>query len=282
MLPATANLPFAPTEDDLPYDDADVDQAAEQGVLLAPTEDDLPYDDGEPVESHKHRLQQALSTDPLERRWAGRNDCFIGANQALYYSALQEKRNDFRAPDVMIMLDVPHRTRKSWVIWQEDGKGPDLVIEFLSPTTEAVDRGDKMRIYETVLKIPEYFLYSPDSGLLEGYRLATKKGRLAYERLQPDAHERLASEILGLHLGVWNGIYQGYEGPWLRWYTPEGTLLATPQEAEAEAEQKRTEAEQKRTEAEQKRTEAEQRNQNLQERLAAYERAFGPLPDPRV
>ncbi len=232
-------------------------QEATANVTAALTEDDLPYDDGEPVESHKHRLQQALSTDPLERRWAGRDDYFIGANQALYYSALQEKRNDFRAPDVMIMLDVPHRSRKSWVIWQEDGKGPDLVLELLSPTTEAVDRGDKMRIYATLLKVPEYFLYDPDSAVLEGYRLATKKGRLAYTRQKPGPKGRLVSECLGLHLGVWNGIYQGYQGPWLRWYTPEGELLLTPQEAEAEA---------------------GVHNQELRERLAAYEREFGPLP----
>jgi hypothetical protein len=48
---------------------------------------------------------------------------------------------------------------------------------------------------------PEYFLFDPESGILEGFRLVT--GR--YEPLLRDAAGRLASEQLVLPLGVFDG-----------------------------------------------------------------------------
>ena len=195
------------------------------------------------MEALKHRLQQALCVDPLERRLAGQNNYFIGANQALYYSLLQLKRDDFRAPDVMIMLDVEHRARKSWVIWQEGGRGPDVIIELLSPSTAAVDRGDKKRLYEAIVRVPEYFLFDPETGELAGYQLVNVDGKLAYEALSPSAEGRLPCRRLGLLLGPWDGDYQGYAGPWLRWFTEDGQLVPTPQEAEASERAARQQAE---------------------------------------
>src|SRR5205085_1558056 len=112
-----------------------------------------------------------------------------------------------RGPDFFVVLNTEHRNRDSWVIWEENGQAPNLILEITSPSTEAADRGDKMRIYEKVLRIPEYFLYDPQTGALEGYRLG--RGPV-YERIQPTAAGRLPSEHLGLELGVEECTYLTY------------------------------------------------------------------------
>lgn len=57
-----------------------------------------------------------------------------------------------------------HDRMRSWVVWQEDGRTPDGVIELLSATTETADRGEKMRIYAKLLREPEYYLFDPLAG----------------------------------------------------------------------------------------------------------------------
>jgi Uma2 family endonuclease len=47
---------------------------------------------------------------------------------------------------------------------------PDLIIEVLSPTTEAIDRDDKYKVYERY-GVREYWLVSPDARYAEVHRL---------------------------------------------------------------------------------------------------------------
>lgn len=74
-----------------------------------------------------------------------------------------------------------------------------------------------------------------------------------------------------MELGIWQGIYQGVELPWMRWWDAEGNLLLAADEraeqAELAVEQAQSEAEQER----QRRIEAEQRIQALEARLRELE-----------
>jgi len=213
-----------------------------------PTQDELPWDDGEPMETPKHREQMNLLIHSLQRWLAGREDVYVGGNMALYYSDLQARNQDFKAPDFFVVLDAtpaserPDRQRKSWVVWEEDGRTPDVVIELLSESTEREDRGRKMRIYAS-LNVGEYYLYDPVGGLLEGYRLT---GR-AYAPMTPRSDGDLDCTVLGLRLGVVDGSLFQQEGPWLRWKTPQGELLRCGEE---EAELQRARADQERARAE--------------------------------
>ena len=46
---------------------------------------------------------------------------------------------------------------------------PDLVVEVLSPSTEAFDRGAKFRAYQTIESLKEYLLVSQGKPLIEQY-----------------------------------------------------------------------------------------------------------------
>jgi Uma2 family endonuclease len=93
------------------------------GVILPPTEDELPCDDGIPMETQRHALQLQLLIDPLRLYWTDRQDVYVGGNMFVYFSLEQVRHQDFRGPDFFVVLGVPRRERKSWVVWQE-GKGP--------------------------------------------------------------------------------------------------------------------------------------------------------------
>jgi len=186
------------------------------------------------MDSERHGKQQTLLTSSLGRAWDDRDDFYVGGNMFIYYSQLQQKQNDFRGPDVFVVLDTTRRERKSWVVWGENGRTPDVVIELLSPSTEQVDRGEKMRIYAQLLRVSFYYLFDPLTGVLEGYELDHTVR--AYVRLAPLSDRDLPCPVLGLRLGVRPGRYQGLEADWLRWLDAEGRPLPTDEEiAGAEA-----------------------------------------------
>ncbi len=241
-----------------------------------PRATELICDDGEPMESLRHVRQMMLLIESLSHAWRERDDFFVGGNMFLYFSETQARRNDFRGPDVFVVMGTERRERRAWVVWEEGGKTPDVVIELLSDTTESVDRGEKMRIYARALKVAEYFLFDPFGGTLEGFELDLSGH---YRPKSRNASGRLESKMLGLELGTLPGRYGEIEADWLRWFERDGRPLALPSEhAELEArraddEKKRADDEKARADDEKARADQEQaRADALAARLAAYER----------
>jgi Uma2 family endonuclease len=238
-----------------------------------PSSNELVIGPGEPMETERHLRQMLLLIDSLEFAWRDRTDFFVGGNLFLYFSETQSKRNDFRSPDVMIVLDTTKRERRAWVVWEEDGKTPSLIIELLSDATEHVDRGEKMRVYAR-LKVAEYFLFDPFTGVFEGYELDVLRG--AYARKQPDPLGRIRCEQMDLSLGKVVSSYHGIQAAWLRWIFPNGTAIPLPvEQADAETERANAEAERANAEAERANAETERANaeaervRQLTEELAA-------------
>jgi Uma2 family endonuclease len=235
-----------------------MDPVVPRPVRFPPSSKDLVIGPGEEMESERHLRQMLLLIDSLEFAWRVRTDFFVAGSLSLYFSETQFKRNEFRDPDVMVVLDTTKRERRAWVVWEEDGKTPSVIIELLSETTEHVDRGEKMRVYAR-LKVGEYFLFDPFTGVFEGYELDVHG---VYARKQPDPLGRIRCEQMDLSLGKVVSSYHGVQAPWLRWISPNGIPVALPSE-QADAEAKRANAEAKRANAEAERV------RQLTEELAA-------------
>lgn len=77
------------------------------------------------MESSLHYMQLLLMVSCLEWVWRDRTDFFIGANLSIYFSRQQLRNKDFRGPDFFLVKNTTKHPRKSWVIWEEDGKYPD-------------------------------------------------------------------------------------------------------------------------------------------------------------
>lgn len=272
-----------------------------------PTEDELPYEDGWVSESNVHQGNPTLLKMTLHHRLAGVQEAFIGVNMFVYYSPDQVKTNDFLGPDFFVALDRPVDRHKSYVMWEQGGRPPDVVIEMLSDSTATNDRGKKLRLYQDRLRVSEYYLYDPWTSELTGFRLTAG----VYQPIAEEPDGSMVCQRLGLKLVRWEGVYEGLLNVWLRWATLDGVLLPTPEEdalrlveeqrlvaeqerviaeqAQLVAEQERAIAEQERAIAEQARHAAEQAQQaaedgrrraaDLEARLQRYQQQFGNLPE---
>jgi Uma2 family endonuclease len=193
---------------------------------------ELDESDGEPLESHWHVLQIGLLLDALAWWFRGRDDYYAGGNMFIYYSEEQARTRRYRGPDFFYVRGVKRLPiRRYWVVWLEDGRYPDLIIELLSPKTAKEDRTTKKELYERTFKTHEYFCYDPLDERLEGWRL---RDRLSYQPIDLDERGWMWVEGLGLWLGPWQGTYQGYEAVWLRFYDPSGQLVPLHGEAAAQ------------------------------------------------
>ena len=172
-----------------------------------------------PLESYAHLQQILILLQCLEWLWQERNDYFAAANLTIYYSPNQKKSEDFRGPDFFVVLGTERRLdRKSWVVWGEGGKYPDVIVEILSPSTAKIDRGQKKQIYQDIFRTPDYFWFDPETLELQGFRLMEGQ----YQAIEPTDRGWLWSDLLGLFLG----IYQQQ----LRYFNREGELIPTPAE----------------------------------------------------
>ncbi len=214
-----------------------------EDIVIPPS--DL-WSDEPPLETDLHLRQMVLLIACLEWAWSDRQDFYCAGNLTIYYSPRQRKSEQFRGPDFFVVLGTERKSRKSWVVWEEEGKYPNVIVELLSASTAVTDRGLKKQIYQDIFRTPEYFWFDPVQLEFQGFELV----RGEYQPLQPNPQGWLWSQALQLFLGI--------HDQQLRFFTAVGQLVATPEEY-ARA--------------------AEARAYSAEALLARYRQQFGDLPD---
>lgn len=182
-----------------------------------------PYSDEPELESSLHLAQMILLLSCLEWWWQQRQDFFAAGNLSIYYQPEPFQSNKFRGPDFFVVLGCDRRPRKSWMVSQEGGRFPNVIVEILSAKTAKVDRTAKKDLYQNLFKTPEYFWFDPRPNRLEfkGFRLQAGQ----YQDIQPNAAGWLWSAELNLYLGVVNEF--------VRYFTPEGVMVPNFEEETA-------------------------------------------------
>jgi Uma2 family endonuclease len=176
------------------------------------------WSDEPPLESDLHRKQIDLLIRLLEWLWRERQDFYASGNLTVYFNPEQIKSRDFRGPDFFVVLGTERKPRKSWVLWAEGGKYPNIIVEILSDKTAGTDRGLKKQLYQDIFRTPDYFWFDPVSLEFQGFHLVDG----TYQALEPNPQGHLWSQQLELFLG----IHQRE----LRFFTVEGDLIPTPEE----------------------------------------------------
>jgi hypothetical protein len=169
------------------------------------------------------------------------------------------------APDWFYVPNVPPtldgQSRRSYVLWQEF-IAPLIILEFVSGTgKEERDRTPwtgKFFIYEQVIRPAFYGIYEVQKASIELYRHVTNH----FELVPANERGHFPIAELGVEIGIWQGVYQNLELPWLRWWDADGNLLLTGWET---SEQEKLIAKQDRQRAEQER----QKNEILIAQLRA-------------
>ncbi|MCA2716427.1 Uma2 family endonuclease [Microcystis sp. M169S2] len=183
------------------------------------------WSDEPPLESDLHLQQITILIGCLERLWQERSNYYASGNLTIYYNEEQLKKRDFCGPDFFVVLDTEKRPRKSWVVWGEGGKYPNVIVEILSDSTANIDRNKKKNLYQNTFRTPNYFWFDPESLELQGFRLIAGQ----YQAIAANENGYLWSEQLELYLGIFDRK--------LRYFTVDGQLVPTPQEAELEQRQ---------------------------------------------
>ncbi len=268
---------------------------------ILPTMYDLPSEDPEEpgLPDEFHDLQPQLLSRTLSLSGYSRENCFKASDLNLYYTVrhpLWHKR-----PDWFLVVDVPRLyeqrdLRRSYVLWQE-GNPPTVVVEFLSPGTEAEDLGrfydgtadgaedevlppaandvvssgddeatkakppGKFEVYETRLRVPYYFVYNRFNQRLRYFKL--EGGQYQEQPLNSEPPLVWLTD-LEIGLGIWQGEFEGVTAAWLRWCDQAGNwLLTDTEQAQQQFEQERQVKEQERQAKEQAQTQVLQAAQNL-------------------
>jgi Uma2 family endonuclease len=268
-LPTMYDLPSEDSEEmDLPDEFHDFQPRPPSETL--PTMYDLPSEDPEELglPDEFHDFQPKLLRETCTPPTYPLSDIFIGADINLYYDGRQPLWH--KRPDWFLSLGVPRGDRqedlrRSYVMWQEFVT-PYLMVELLSPGTEKEDLGSKVRdlgkpptkweVYERILRVPFYVVFDRYHTHLRVFVLE----RMQYRQVEiAEPNPRFWFDELELGLGVWEGMYQGFMGKWLRWYDASGEWIPTEAEARVstEAQLVSTEAQLVSTEAQLVSTEAQ-------------------------
>jgi Uma2 family endonuclease len=222
-----------------------------------------------------------LLIDLTNAYWQSRTDYYVGGNMFLYYSPDQLHTEDYRGPDFFIVAGGVdgRKKRKSWRVWDEAWRYPDLIVELLSASNVNTDLKDKKRLYERIFHTPEYYCYAPTGNhQLVGWRLHTNG---YYREIVPNAEGRLWSNLLQAWLGRWEGVFQKQDNVWLRFFDQAGFLIPTEaegeaaraEEAEARAEGEAARAQEAEARAEEAEVRAEEEAARAQEAEAHAEEA---------
>ncbi|MBX2996914.1 MAG: Uma2 family endonuclease [Caldilineaceae bacterium] len=249
-----------------------LDPIDDELVIPAPDISHLVTEDDTPVDNIFSERQIALLRETLYTSWEGPGNgrTFVAmGNVALYATNYLPPL----VPDLLLSLDVTLpdeptlKEHRSYFIWLY-GKPPEVVIEIVS-NRKGGELSNKLLDYAR-LGVSYYIVYDPEAELShEPLRTFVRQGARFVE-----TDERWLAEV-DLGLTLWQGIYGGMEGLWLRWVDSSGALLATGPEAKAHEQQR---AEQERQRAEQERQRAEQERQRA-ELLAARLRELGVNPE---
>ncbi|TAE07025.1 MAG: Uma2 family endonuclease [Oscillatoriales cyanobacterium] len=258
---------------------------------LLPTMYDLPSEDPEEpgLPDEYHDYQPELLRQTCRPRNHPLDQIFIATDLNLYYDS--NHLNWYKRPDWFVVLGASRfyrgeDLRLSYVMWQENIT-PLVVVELLSPGTEDEDLGitpevrnkppTKWRVYEEILQIPYYFVFSRYTNQLRVFQLIDNR---YCEQVLTDS--RFWIPELELGIGLWEGNYQGFSRLWLRWYDASGDWVLTPEEFErqraelerqrAESESQRAEFESQRAESESQRAESESQRAKLESQRAESER----------
>ena len=186
---------------------------------------EYPESDGKPMAESIIHLRVAIDViTPLQDRYRGRLDAFVGGNLMMYYEEGNPRRSV--SPDVFVTLGVPSEPpRPIWKVWEE-GKLADFVLEVTSKTTRGNDEGPKKRLYQR-LEVSEYWQFDPTGDYLDP--------KLKGQQLGPDgqyapiALEEFETGLLG-HSAVLD-LELRLEDDRLRFFDPEaGEYLLTSAE----------------------------------------------------
>lgn len=195
-----------------------------------PTSDELPCSDDIPVDNEDQNLIPNFLLFLLNSVWANRNDWFFGVDMAIYHTTGANPRVPV-VPDGFLSLDVERRkggkSRKSYVVWEENGVVPILALEIVS-LTPGGEYDKKAEIYAN-LGVLYYVIYNPEYWQRDGHQ-PFEVYKLANNVYQLQIGEPFWMQEVGLGVGRYQTTFGIVHQEVLCWYNQQGERYLTPEE----------------------------------------------------
>lgn len=198
--------------------------------LHLPTSGELPCSDDTPVDNENKNFIPNLLLFLLKFIWGKRTDWFFGVDMGIYHTTGVSPLVPV-VPDGFLSLGVERhregRQRKSYVVWEEKGVVPILVLEVASRTPGG-EYDTKMVIY-TNLGVLYYLVYNPEYWQRDRHQ-PFEVYRLIDGEYQLQIGEPYWMPEIGL--GIGRAPYQDgeLEIEALYWYNQHGVRYLTPEE----------------------------------------------------
>jgi len=207
--------------------------------VVLPDHTQLPESDGTFVRNFQEHPQSILLTDSIEpilQKHHPDGQYAIGQDSGIYWRITEPPEKGAEAPDWFYVPNVPPVLngipRRSYVLWQEF-IAPLIILEFVSGNgAEERDKTPwtgKFFIYEQVIRPAFYGIYEVKHARVEFYKFVGNQ----FELLTPNDRGHYPIAPLGIEIGIWQGLYQNMELPWLRWWDDQGNLLLAGSERAA-------------------------------------------------
>ena len=229
----------------------------QQKIISAPTPF-YPSSDGKPMAEtdwHRKLLMELLQI--IEHHFREHDDIYVSGDLLIYYKMGDNTKSV--APDIFVVRGVSKKQRGTYLTWEESHT-PDFVLELASPSTFRHDLTGKKDLYESVLKVKEYYIYDPLHQIQPhfiGFRLVDG----VYQEIA-FVNERFPSSVLNLELGERDGTLGIYDPTTKQW-------LAPPEKRAEQAEERAEQAEER---AEQEALARQHAEEELAKALATLER----------
>jgi len=195
-----------------------------------PTSAELSCSDDTPVDNEDQNFLPNFLLFLLNTIWANRIDWFFGVDMGIYHTTGANPRVPI-VPDGFLSLGVERKkqgkSRKSYVVWEENDVAPILTLEIVS-WTPAGEYDEKMEIYAK-LGVLYYIIYNPEFWQrdrhqpFEVYKLV--KGVYQLQIGEPYKMPEVCLGI-GRHQSVLGGIQQEV----VTWYDLQGNRYLTAEE----------------------------------------------------
>ena len=207
-----------------------------------PSSDELIDSDDFPVDNEDQNFVPNVLLFLLEYIWKHRTDWFFAIDMGVYHTTGAHPRVPV-VPDGFLSLGVERRkggkSRKSYVLWEENGIPPILTLEVVSQTPGG-EYDDKLAIYAK-LGVLYYIVYNPQFWRRDGH-LPFEVYKLVDGSYALQVGEPFWMPELGLGLGRCPLPDDPLKREILSWYDATGDRYLN----EAETQRQRAEAERQR------------------------------------
>ncbi|MEM9216780.1 MAG: Uma2 family endonuclease [Cyanobacteria bacterium P01_F01_bin.150] len=232
-----------------------------------PTSAELPCSDDTPVDNEDQNFLPNFLLFLLRDIWLNRMDWYFGVDMGIYHTTGANVRVPV-VPDGFLSVGVERRkggkSRKSYVMWEEEYVAPIFVLEMVS-WTPGNEYTDKLEIYRK-LGVLYYLIYNPEFWQRDGHK-QFEVYKLVNGKYQLQCGEPFWMPEVGLGIGRHQRSFGPVIQEMLYWYDAQGKRYLAADEQVASAQERVTLAEQQAKSAEEKAASAIERASLLEQKL---------------